>query len=1003
MRARLLAAVGSLLLSAAPLLAQQGTSTIGGTVTDQGSLVLPGVTVTLTNEATGLTRDVVTSVGGSYIVTALPPGQYRLSAKLSGFKTFERGNIAAEVGRTTTIYVMLDVGGLEESVTVSAEAPMVDTRSAQVGGNIKSTEISELPQTTRSYMALVGNVPGAQFVPSNGFLNDTMLANGQPAAANSVNIDGASNVDDQRGSNVGGQARTANESLQEVQVMTNQFDAEWGRSSGAVVNAVTKSGTNRTSGSLFQFFTGRAVTAKDALTKVNNQEKPEVAKTEWGGTIGGPIIKNTLFYFFGLERVTEARPLVGNYPNRPELNYSSTDSVGAWNTFLRFDHQVTKNHMWALRWQREKAPQLQGKGPLPEVLKNDGDETDMDNTWVGTLTSVLSNTRVNTLRVSRTTEVFAHGQPLIRGLKPEYESCFVCPDQFLLDQSLLPPQLSYQTFAIQAGVTNNLWEDQSSSIEDTMSWFIPGKMGKHDVKVGAKATYVWISQPLNNNANGTFTFNHELVFDPANPRTYPERFSITVPGPRYFEMDSRVFEGYVQDKWQMDNGLTLSLGVRYDLEVIPINERYNPLIADPGEYPIDKNNFAPRVGVIWNPDGKGQTVFRGGWGLFYDKTILGTIDDFDQARKYSESFTGTFPQNAADPGPANGRFPTDPTLSNGIYDHLTPEVLAYINSVYPKGSTLRNTGTVVYDDPERKVPLFKQMSVGFSRQLFAGVSVNADYVRMRGTEQFLSPNLNLGTRATTARSGAVTFTDPFGILNPSLAPGEAPYVATVLLRPTKYGYSNYDALDISMEKRYSHGWSLRGAYSIGYSRGVTAGQGDTPQLQVGDDLNLDLWYAPANVDRRHNLTMSGRVEIPKTHGVVLSSTLRLLSGTPLTIQNTNIDADRNTIFFDPLAAGTYSANTDFGMHDVEFDGARNGARGPGYAQLDARVGYRTNLGGKLGGRRSVEVFGEFFNLANHANFTNPSGDLRNQADFLRYTALAPTRSRQAQLGLRFVF
>ena len=1003
MRARIVAAVGCLLLGIGQLSAQQGTSTIGGTVVDQGAGVLPGVTLTITNEATGFAREVVTGVGGSYIVSALPPGRYRLSAKLSGFKTFERRNIAAEVGKTINIDVTLAVGGLEETVTVSAEAAIIDTRSAQVGGNITSTEISELPQTTRSYMALVGNVPGAQFVPSNGFLNDTMLANGQPAAANSVNIDGASNIDDQRGSNVGGQARTANESLQEVQVMTNQFDAEWGRSSGAVVNAVTKSGSNRIAGSLFQFFTGRGVTAVDALTKVNNQVKPKVAKTEWGGTIGGPIIKNRLFYFFGLERVTESRPLVANFPNRPEFNYATTDSVGAWNTFLRFDHQVTKNNMWALRWQREKAPQLQGAGALPEVLKNDGDETDMDQTLVGTLTTVIGNTRVNTLRLSRTTEVFAHGQPLIRALKPEYESCFVCPDQFLLDQALLPPQLSYQTFAIQAGTTNNLWDDRSHSIEDTMSWFIPNKMGKHDIKVGAKATYVWISQPLYNNANGTFTFNHELVFNPADPRTYPERFSITVPGPRYFEMDSRVFEGYVQDKWQMDNGLTLSLGVRYDLENIPINERFNPLFKDPGKYPMDKNNVAPRVGIIWNPDGKGQSVIRGGWGLFYDKTILGTIDDFDQNRKYSSSFTATFPQNAADPGPANGRFPTDPTLGNGIYDRLTPGVLAYINSIYPPGSTLRNTGTVTYDDPDRKVPLFKQMSVGFSRQLFAGVSVNADYVRMRGTEQFLNPNLNLGTRATTARSGAVTFTDPFGILNPSLSPGEAPYVAVVQLRPTKYGYSNYDALDISMEKRYSHGWSLRGAYSIGYSRGVTAGQGDTPQFQVGNDLNLDKWYAPANVDRRHNLTMSGRAEIPKTHGVVVSATMRMMSGTPITIQNTNIDADRNTIFFDPLAAGTYSASSDVGMHDVEFNGGRNGARGPGYAQLDARVGYRTNLRGKLGGRRSAEVFGEFFNVANHANFTNPSGDLRNQADFLRFTGLAPTRARQAQLGLRFMF
>jgi hypothetical protein len=129
----------------------------------------------------------------------------------------------------------------------------------------------------------------------------------------------------------------------------------------------------------------------------------------------------------------------------------------------------------------------------------------------------------------------------------------------------------------------------------------------------------------------------------------------------------------------------------------------------------------------------------------------------------------------------------------------------------------------------------------------------------------------------------------------------------------------------------------------------------------------------------------------------------MMSGTPITIINTNIDADRNTIFFDPLPAGTYSSTSASGMHDVEFNGKRNGARGPGYAQLDARIGYRTNLGGKLGARRSAEVFGEFFNVTNHANFSNPSGDLRNAADFLRFTALAPTRSRQAQLGLRFAF
>ena len=152
---------------------------------------------------------------------------------------------------------------------------------------------------------------------------------------------------------------------------------------------------------------------------------------------------------------------------------------------------------------------------------------------------------------------------------------------------------------------------------------------------------------------------------------------------------------------------------------------------------------------------------------------------------------------------------------------------------------------VSWDDPDRKVPYLYQTSVGYSREILPSTSFFADYIRMRGHDQFLNPNINIGTRVSTARSGRVDFTDPFGILTRSLKPGEAPYQGVVSLRTTKYGYSLYDSLSLSMEKRYSHGWSARGAYSLGYSRGVTSGQNDTPDLQVGSDLNLDEWFARA--------------------------------------------------------------------------------------------------------------------------------------------------------------
>jgi hypothetical protein len=261
----------------------------------------------------------------------------------------------------------------------------------------------------------------------------------------------------------------------------------------------------------------------------------------------------------------------------------------------------------------------------------------------------------------------------------------------------------------------------------------------------------------------------------------------------------------------------------------------------------------------------------------------------------------------------------------------------------------------------------------------------------------------------TSRTGRINFTDPFGVLNRSLAPGEEPFVSVVRLITTKYGYTDYDALNLSVEKRYGNSWSLRGAYSLGYSRGVATTQTATPLFQVGTNLNLDTFKAPTDVDRRHNLAISGLMEIPKTHGVTFSGMLRVLSGTPYTLYDSRIDADQNGVLFDPLPAGTYSGTSPGSMQNVKYRGGRNGVHGPGFMQLDMRAGYRVHLGS----RRTLDVFGEVFNVTNHANFVNPvttvsgitGGDRRNAADFLRLTGLVATSGlpRQAQLGVRLGF
>jgi hypothetical protein len=1008
MRRLRIGVVLGILVCATAAYAQQGTSEIGGKVIDAQGGVLPGAAIVVTNEDTGLIREVVTGPGGSYFVSHLVPGRYRIVAKMEGFKSLDRRGIVLLVGQTTTLDLTLEVGVLTESVMVTAQSPIIDLSTTEVGGHISSDELQELPAANRNYMAFVGNVPGTVFVPSAEFLNDSFQANGQPTAANAIIFDGSNNTDEQRGSNVGGQTRAANESIQEVQVMTNAFDAEYGRASGAVINAVTKSGTNRFRGSVFGFFTGKAVTARDFFAVANNDEKPDVGKQEWGGTFGGPVKQNKLFFFGSVERLVARRNWSRTFTARPEYNYSVASEESAWNTLWRVDHQINQNHTWAFRWLREVAPQFDRLDGAQETEESYGDETDLDQTLVGTVTSVLSNTKVNTIRVGGVLEDTVHANPAWRALDPEYARCVPCPEDAGLGIVNAPPRLDYETFDSQAATTMDYSIQRSWSIEDTFSWFIPDKKGRHDTKVGARYSRTWLSNPNWANMNGSYQFANyqDRAFNPADPRSYPQRLTIRVPSPLTYELVMHVYEIFAQDKWQPTPGMTLSMGLRYDLEIMPIEEDPgNPLFTDPSKYPVDKNNFAPRLGFIWDPGGQGRSAVRAGYGMFYDKTLLGTVDNFFTDTKYASSFEANFPQLGPDLGPRNGQFPTDPTLMTPRVDQLTPAVRAYINSIYPPGSNVRNTGTVTWDDPDREQPYFHQISAGYERELVTGLGISVDYIRMLGRDMFLNPNVNIPTGTNTVRDGPRTFDDPFGILNSSLAPGEAAYNNIVRLRTTKYGYSTYDALNLSVERRYANNWSLRGAYSLSYSRGVTAGQENTPDLQVGSDLKLDEWYGPSPTDRRHNFVMSGRMEVPKLRGLGVSGTLRMLSGTPFTIQDDTVDTDLNRINFQPLPAGTYNAFPAAGEHvmkDVESKGGRNGARGPGFVQLDLRTSYKI----RLRGDRVLDAFVDIFNVTNRANFDNPaSGNRRVQADFLRLSALVGGTGfpRQAQFGLRLGF
>ena len=959
-------------------LAQQGTSEIRGIVLDAQDAVLPGVTLTVRNQDTGMFREAVSNPDGTYFITGLVPGPYELRAMISGFKQYTRPDVQLEIGRTTSIDVQLEVGGLEETVTITAETPLVDVSSKEVGGRLTSRELVELPSVNRNFIGAIGLLPG--IVPSistESFGSDAVFVNGTDSRNNNFFVDGANNNDDVIGQRAGTQARTPMEAIQEFQVLTHQFDAEFGRTTGAVINAVTKQGSNRFRGSSFAFFQDAALTTRDFFARQNNLAKPDTRQQQYGGTVGGPIVRDRAHFFFSLERVMIDRATTVNIAARPEFNTATTTQDRVWNTILRGDHQVSANHTWGVRWLRESSPQRNQLVPVmgrQVTLNAAREESDVDQATVGSLMSVLGNSRLNTLRVSFTRENVSFGNPGFNGNGR--------------DQAALPPTLQYLTFIDQQSNVaqariNNAWQ-----LEDTFSWFVPGRRGGHDLKFGVQYQYSTNDNTEQGNRNGTFTFRVDETFNPASPRTYPERLQIRVPGSSAFFMKAHFGSAFIQDKWRLNPRLTLSLGVRYDVEVVPLREENNPAFADENAYPLDKNNLAPRLGFAYSADANNRSVVRGGYGLFYDKTHFELITALINQGVFSNSFLVDVPANAADPGPQLGQIPSNPLLAGGPVVNRT-----LLDQLYPPGSRIRNTGTVVLDNPERRIPYTQQATIGYERQLGSIASASVDYVHAWASDLFMSNELNPGLRVDTSRTGQVVR------INPAFA-------ASVLER-VNLGRTDYDALEFQFEKRFSENYSARVSYTLSYSRGNTSGAGIPQNLfQTVTDLRMDANEGPTDFDRRHNFVVSGSAIVPRTGGLTVSWVARALSGLPFTLIDSTTDADRNGILFDLLPAGTYAGSGANGI-EVDFDGKRNGAYGPRFFQLDTRIGYRF----RLAGERTLHVFGEVFNLTNRANFDNPITTVlthpvadRRLTDFLQLRTLRPGAvPRTGQFGLRLGF
>ena len=962
---------------------QGGDSAVRGRVVDDQKAVLPGAAIVVTNQETGAVRETISGQDGSYFVTSLPPGPYRITAELAGFRPLTRDDVILRLGATSTVDLQLALGGIAESVTVTGDTAQVDLTSSQGGGSIAPGELQDLPSANRGYVSLVALLPGVQYVADSGG-DPSVNINGQHDSQVTYVLDGGNNNDDSQGGAGGAQTRVNIESVQEFQVITNQFDAEHGRSTGGIVNAITKGGTNNFRGSAFGFFTDSAYTTMDPFVKRSGGgiAKPDSKKYQWGGTIGGPIVRDKTHFFLSLERVQldYARTFV--FPTRPSLSHSSVEKVTFTNLLGRVDHILTPNNSLSFRWVQEPAPN-RGKmeGRVTETARNH--EIDKDIAANASYNVVLSSTRVNTMRASFTREDIKRG--------PETDSYWDNQYSGPRDGTALQNELPMLRFLSFDDQNTQQGQDKildNYSFDDTFSWFVPGKRGDHDLKFGMQYVFGMHDYVEAGSSNGIFTFAGDAAFNASNPSTYPERLTIRVPGAQLFKPLSHALGLFAQDKWRLTNKLTMSLGLRWDINVVPISAGdFNPLFSNRDDYPVDKNNFQPRAGFAYNIDGK--SVLRGGAGIFHSRMWFNHFQNSMTQGVYTSSFIANFPVSGPDPGPSRGQLPTDPLLVNGpvVNRDLLRTLVPY---------PIRNSAAVTLDNPDRINPSTRQVSLGFERQLRPMLSFGADYVHNWGKNEGIQYDLNPAVRASTGRTAAIVRTDLLGIADQLAI---SPFLNSV--RITEYvGESQYDGLNLQLEKRFANAWQGRVSYTIGYVRGNTGGAPiPVNNFQVLGERNLDLNYGPNDADRRHIFSVSGRFEVPRIHGLNVSGVFRAMTGRPFTIHDTNFDLDRNGILFDPLPAGTYSGVGD-NAWTVENKGGRNGAVGHGYANLDARVSYRF----RLATERTLDLFVEIFNVTDEPNYVNPTGD-RRSPDFLNPTDFEGGGAvpRQGQIGIRLGF
>ena len=1088
-----------IVMTATMLMAQTFRGTILGTVTDITGAWITGGKVTVRNLDTGLERTTQTSADGSYAIPELPIGTYTVTISQTGFQTSVASAVQVTVASERRVDAVLKPGQVSERIEVSGEQlPQVETTNDVLGGVLTQQTVKDLPINGRDYTKLIYLNPGVagspdQITDSPGGWGEFSM-NGARGRSNNYLLDGTDMNDGYRNDpaiNQGGVFATPSailpiDAVSDMRVLSN-FQPEYGRNGGAIVNIVTKSGTNSFHGDLFEYFRNDALDARNYFDPTSAPRAP-FHNNQFGGSIGGPIVKEKTFFFLDYEgqresvgvvtlacvptlaQISAAKGALGtaaspvgsallNFWPHNATNYIpgvTSNDAGCFNSsnnfapdyaaiapsfnnlssvIVKIDHSFNQKNNVSGRYFFGDSTQQ-----FPLALNATGGQLPGYDTVTPTrvqlvslsLVSIVSSTKVNELRYgwNRFVEGFypqdQHFDPSSIGLCDTPVSFGTCHSSGLPILLLSPTPTGASGFFAQVGATSGDPRhrvDTNDQVIDSFSW----KINKHDVKLGAEFHRTSVQQIFGKYSRGRVRFSSlEDLLTMSPQQSAFGLFDYTGDSLRHTYQNG--FGIYIQDGFRLTSHVTLNYGVRWDYygvvaeknnlfsDFVPTSATTGSLIrVAPGGlsglYKPDYTNFSPRVSLAWDITGRGRTVIRSGYGLFFDA--------FSQDMMLGHLPYPTFYA----PGPAYNNIGPDPVQMANANPSAFTAAGVYIPGVPLYGTPGCTVECDIFSfDRNIKTPYIENYNLNLQQQFGGKLVLQVGYVGAQGHRLFRFYDLNqpnqqaifqadcpgtpLSQMGQPCAGGTIQdFTVPRNFPN---AFGN--YGAVYLFQENSFGTSNYNSLQASLHVNNYHGFTSIVNYVWSKSLDNSSDGEDfvVNAAQPQDSNRPQLEYGPSNFNIPNRVSWIASYELPATAGSMrrlkngwgLDSTVTLQSGQPFTL-NYNFEDDYSgggdgfdrpdvvgPIVYDKHNPSNYLQLSSFAMPclvnvtQATLSGfasdcmpgtrhygnlRRNVLSGPTYKQWDLAIYKNTAITERV----NMQLRADFFNILNHPNFSNP--------------------------------